>query len=407
MFRNKEKRNPTVAYGDKLALCCIRSANLAALWSRERTTVLNNLRLVRRAVELNVALNQEGMFPNLGPMPLEDIWGHGVAIMMLMASRAKGRYHEDHLQFDTIRKFRSIYHNIWDASVAGSAFNISTGRNKRGESVLLTRCPTESEWYKRFDKGLRKRMGQDIRSQLGFSINVMLVMQSKLKELWEGLPDGEYKDDVLGAWAYAEIEYCNALRGCEGFQADLGGLRKHIDRGRLHPTLPHVVTPLLGRFKGEDGERYHLLVMPEITSSGLRPREPLDLLLTRREAQGFFHGPLFSDQLGKQVAPGKYEAIILGVLKEHQELEAQTVGDAEKLFEGVDIEEKYGIYRSFKRGAITRAQEAGVSQPDVEFMGRWRTVEQAAGRRPCRSIREHYTEISQLLRSRLRFGKAL
>ena len=92
-------------------------------------------------------------------------------------------------------------------------------------------------------------MGQDLRSQLGFSIQVVKVMMRRLEEMWIGLPPGEEKDDVLGAIVYALVSYCNALRGNEGFKMDLGGLRKHLSRGFMHPT-PHCVAPLLGRFKG-------------------------------------------------------------------------------------------------------------------------------------------------------------
>jgi hypothetical protein len=65
-------------------------------------------------------------------------------------------------------------------------------------------------------------MGQDVRSQLGFSIGVMTVMMRRLELLWnESLP-GDEKDDVLGAMAYSVISYCNALRGNAGFKMDLG-----------------------------------------------------------------------------------------------------------------------------------------------------------------------------------------
>jgi hypothetical protein len=39
------------------------------------------------------------------------------------------------------------------------------------------------------------------------------------------------------------------------------------------------------------------------------------------------------------------------------------------VLEGIDIDERYGIFRPFKRGAITRAQEAGVSESDVNRVG--------------------------------------
>ena len=143
------------------------------------------------------------------------------------------------------------------------------------------------------------------------------------------------------------------------------------------------------------------------TASGLQPRKWIELLVICRERQGFFQGPAFVDNLGVEIGSGRYEALILGVLQDHQRWEGEQEDEPVGLFTGVDIAEVYGISRSFKRGAITRAQEAEVKQPDVEFMGRWRAVERAAGRKPGRSIREHYTKLVQMLDARLRFLKAL
>jgi hypothetical protein len=147
--------------------------------------------------------------------------------------------------------------------------------------------------------------------------------------------------------------------------------------------------------------------MSSVTASGLEPRKFIEMLVDRQEEQGFLQGPAFVDPQGNEISSGRYEAVILGVLHDHKLWEAEQEEGCEKLFEDVDIDEVYGVFRSFKRGAITRAQEAGVDQSHVEFMGRWRKIEQAAGRKPGRSIREHYTELAQMLDARLRFSKAL
>jgi hypothetical protein len=123
--------------------------------------------------------------------------------------------------------------------------------------------------------------------------------------------------------------------------------------------------------------------------------------------QGFFHGPAFCDHDGKEVGSGVYEGIIFEALLEHQEWEALQDSQVHKLLEGVDIEERYGIFRSFKRGAITRAQEAGVGEADVNRVGQWRRVEKAQGRQVGGSMREHYSELVQMLDARLRFSRAL
>jgi hypothetical protein len=172
-------------------------------------------------------------------------------------------------------------------------------------------------------------MGQDVRSQLGFSIQVMKEMIKRLEALLNILPPCEEKDNVLGSiLVYLLISYCNALRGNKGFKLDLGGLRKHLNLGQNHMTL-HCVAPLLGRFKGGDGERYHLLLMVSEIASGLEPRRWIDLLVLCQERQGFFQGPAFVDSQGEEIRLGKYEALILGVLQDHQHWEDKQGEDSE------------------------------------------------------------------------------
>lgn len=46
-------------------------------------------------------------------------------------------------------------------------------------------------------------------------------------------------------------------------------LIRHVNRGRMDRNFPHVVVPLLGRFKEETGKRSHLLIMTNTTKSGI------------------------------------------------------------------------------------------------------------------------------------------
>jgi hypothetical protein len=409
VFRNIHLQDPSDSQSDSLALCAYRRANLDAFWARERSTVASNRLWLKRAAEMNESASQRSYFPSMGPMPLADVTGHGVAVQELLASTQPGRYHAEYSQFDTVRKIRSSFSNLWRASAQGAAFSLSAGRDSRGVSIHLSDCPTDSDWFNRFSLGMKKRMGQDVRPQLGFSVEVILMLLKRLEDRWHMLPCGRLKDDTLGALAYSSLSFTNALRGNEGFKLDLQGLRSQLYKGRDHPEFPHVVAPLAGRFKGQDGERLHLLFMVPVTHSGIKTREYLERLVARRVEQGFFHGPAFCGHDGKEIASGIYEGLILEALLEHQVWEAsQDPGvRVHKLLEGIDIEERYGIFRSFKRGAITRAQEAGVGEADVNRVGQWRRVEMAQGRQVGGSMREHYSELVQMLDARLRFSRAL
>jgi hypothetical protein len=102
--------------------------------------------LVRKSAEYNIATNQEETFPVMGPMPVDNVTGYAVAVNVLLASRETGRYHADHKQeYETIRKHRLVFSNLWNASARGEAVNISIGKDTRGQSLLLSACPTDSE----------------------------------------------------------------------------------------------------------------------------------------------------------------------------------------------------------------------------------------------------------------------
>ena len=79
------------------------------------------------------------------------------------------------------------------------------------------------------------------------------------------------------AGAFFTISFVLALHGNETLMIDLKGLIDYVQEGKTD-TKPHMVVPLLGRFKGEDYQRYHILLTPNRTTSGFEPRKWLELL---------------------------------------------------------------------------------------------------------------------------------
>jgi hypothetical protein len=249
---------------------------------------------VKKAIEISERVEMRCPYEPLGPMSVEDLLGHRAAIQMLLYSLEAGAYAADHKQFDTISKMRSSFSNAWGASARGMLFNISTGKEDRRKD-RLTQCPTDSVWFGRLQLGCKKRMGQDVRPQLGLSIDVMMEYMDRLETKWLLTIDNEERSLLCGVAAYSAISYGASLRGNEGFLLDLFGLRQHINKGKHDWEHPHVAAPLLGRLKGEDGERYHMLLIASVTQSGLKIRQWLEQLVLMRERQGRFHGPAFCD----------------------------------------------------------------------------------------------------------------
>ena len=60
-----------------------------------------------------------------------------------------------------------------------------------------------------------------------------------------------------------------------------------------------MVAPLLGRFKNEIGERYHLVLLALVTQSGIQMRYWLEKLVEVRFQEGRIRGPALCDEQGK------------------------------------------------------------------------------------------------------------
>jgi hypothetical protein len=270
--------------------------------------------------------------------------------------------------------------------------------NKKKQTI--SSCPTLSDWFSRFALGCKKRMGQDVRPQLSISIEPMHALMNELETRFLEEDDEAERNLIVNAGAYVILTFCCSLRGNETFLLDLAGLRSHIQNG-LTGTTKHVTAPLLGRFKGEDGEKYHLLFMPPITSSGLKCRVWMERLVDQRTKEGRFRGPAFCGTDGRVLNPGILESFVLDLLVEIQNKHPKIIDPS------VDVYEEMGISRSLRRGATTHARNMGVSESDIDSMNRWRMFEAAQGRRPAMPMRDHYSQKVQMIGTFLRFPRAL
>jgi hypothetical protein len=162
-------------------------------------------------------------------------------------------------------------------------------------------------------------MGQDLHLQLGLLIEVMKEYMDLIKMGWLLVTKPENQDLLCAIAAYYVISYAALLRGNKGLLLDLFGLRQHILKGKHNPTDPQVAAPLLGQLKGEDGERYHMLLMTLEMASGLKVHKWLEHLVTMRERQGLFHGPAFCDNHGNVIQMSQYEETFYDILHEIQE----------------------------------------------------------------------------------------
>ena len=182
---------------------------------------------------------------------------------------------------------------------------------------------------------------------------------------------------------------------------DVAGFISYFESGRTHRDHPHVMIPLQGRFKGETGERWHLLPIVWETRSGIQVGVWAERMLTSLQERQRFQGFVFANNRGKQAKAGIYEPRFFEQLN-------VVRGRHPTLFPpNVNIEDDYGIARSGRRGSSTEAANQGVPANIIEMICRWRKVERAQGRAPNLGMREHYMEVSQALEAYLKYSRPL
>ena len=164
---------------------------------------------------------------------------------------------------------------------------------------------------------------------------------------------------------------------------DLMELRNNLEAGR-NDDIPHVVVPLLGRFKGEDFGRHHCLLAPEKSNSGFQPRQWLEWLVQAKEADGIVKDPAFSNAEGFVLYQRPFNTELL------EQLEWTKENYPSLFTEDLDLE-RIRSSRSFRKGSISRAQDLGLSQSIIDANNRWRAYEKAKGSKPQLALRDHYS----------------
>jgi hypothetical protein len=330
----------------------------------------------------------------MGPFPLEDTFGMAAAIVVLQLSLKPGKY-ASHLQFGSVRKLRAALSNVYHASVEGQQATVMA---KDTRKLVVTKCPTYGEFFERFMKGMHKRMGEDIRPDKAISIQLMKELSSQLEEEWESGTSNKLRVSMEASFYL--IAFCCALRGEEVPLADLFGIARYWLDGERHVT-PHVIIPLIGRFKGETGEKTLYLCSVAVTSHGLEPRKGIERLLEIYHQNGIRNGHLFRDAHGNKMKTTHFEPSFLDRLN-------CIKNERPDLMAGVeDVYEEFGILRSLRRGATSETANQGVPPDVIDANNRWQKVMKSGASHPSLSMREHYTDVRMTLDHRLRFSMAL
>ena len=389
-FRNIHKRDPTenLIPKDSVLLICIRRANLDSFWSKESSTVEGNRREAARVIKKckELGLSPSDVFPSKPAFPLKDLQHMALAAVMVHRSLDPGK-NDKYVQFSTVRSMRSCAHNYWRASMNHEQTSVSV---KGTGKLVSSNAPTNSEWFEKFMKGYHLRVGDICKPDLAISNELMHGLINSFEDEWNSVV-GDRKAEGEGIFpaVFALISYCASLRGEEATLLDLKGTRENTQFGLAHPSKPHVVISLTGRFKNETGILSHHIPLVEITSSGLKIRLWLERMLD-------WYGPnrngyAFRDEKGLKISTGYYAPIILQKLKDIQD---STREEHKGLIsQDVDVFEDFGLSRSFRRGSDSRAIEMGLDVLTIELINRWRSTEKSKGKAATLRMVHRYADV--------------
>jgi hypothetical protein len=172
---------------------------------------------------------------------------------------------------------------------------------------------------------------------------------------------------------------------------DLGGLIKYLEAGSGHLECPHVIVAVLGRLKGETGERYHMMVMARESRSGIVGGIWADQAVEVNQSIDHDKGWVFTKGRARQAKIANFEDEFINRLEG-----LRTVRPG--LFEPrIDILAAYSLFRSLRRGLNTEAIRNKLEATIMDMNNRWRKFERARGRMPSLSMQQHYTQMQGVL----------
>jgi hypothetical protein len=277
-------------------------------------------------------------------------------------------------------------------------------KSLKGETLTISDSPTDSRFYQMFMRGLLLRMGRQVESNWGLDYRILVKILINLEyELNQDNTREVRKRDIVMLGSYLIICFVCALRGNEGFLVESDGIQKMIGNGKdeREDEMKHVVIPLLGRFKNEDGEKWHVMVSTNETASGIKVRRWIERLARVLGEERREMGPAFCDDKGDMLDYWYMNAMFV------KEVELVQKDEPNLVDQTIEVGDHYSIFRSLRKGSTARAVDMNVKETVIDLHNRWRNLERTGGQRSTRSMRAYYNDLRTAIRSRLTYSRAL
>ena len=400
LFGRKPNRN---LLSDVNELAYIRRVNLDVFWSRERSTVRGLFGKMREVIRRSQSKGRPVALPEVLPWPVGDKMGMSTAILMLEKSMDPGVNDTSYIQFDTCRAFRSLFADIYSATVVVTKEE-RVFKSRKGDILRLHSDPMQSPLMERFTKGMKARMPETKNRNLPLVGSAVAALLERMEEeLLRITTSSSRQRQLIMAGGYISVCYGYSLRGNEAFLIDGDRLVSHIRLGKHERPTPHVCVTLMGKFKGESGDKMQVFPLANITKSGVKIRWWLEQVVNILRVENLKNCPAFCDEKGYLLSVDSIEDVMHPVLKELQ----GTRGLEAILPEGISVEEKYKCYRSFRRGAASTAHNEGVPDSTITLVHRWSRFEASEGKQPGFNMMEHYVAEFALRKKQLSFSTSV
>ena len=187
------------------------------------------------------------------------------------------------------------------------------------------------------------------------------------------------------------IMFCSALRGPEILLMEATTLCQNIECwGNDTEGMDFVTIPLMGRVKGELGERNILLPLVNRTKSGIQNClwvERLVKVLTHEKRHRGEPGPALCDEEGFVLAQAELNEEL------YRALEKIQLQHLNLILEDMRIHEVFSVNRSHRRGATSRALALKYSPSTIDANNRWKSTQNQKGEKSNMSMRSLYADI--------------
>jgi hypothetical protein len=121
---------------------------------------------------------------------------------------------EDTVKYETVRKMKSAFVNMYHASVEKKGTSIIGGKD--GKKLLLIGAPVYHGWYDRAQVGMHYHMGDKAVQNYGLSKQAVMPLQVVLEREWQAAGDSRVKKAGVAQLAcFVFFGYARGLRGEE------------------------------------------------------------------------------------------------------------------------------------------------------------------------------------------------